>query len=179
MHTAGVPASAMAEDTHERFRALLERHRGIVFKVANTYAGTPEDRADLAQEIAVQLWRAFPRYDAARPFSTWMYRIALNVGISALRGRPAPGRMEPLGVAHEEIAAAPGPTPELVEQLRTLDRVVARLDSLNRALLLLYLEERSHAEIAEILGISETNVATKLSRLKQRIRGELSAEETR
>ena len=168
----------MAEDTHERFRALLERHRGIVFKVANTYASTQEDRADLAQEIAAQLWRAFPRYDVARSFSTWLYRIALNVGISALRRRPAPGRMEPLGVAHEEIAAAPGLTPELAEQLRALDAVVARLDSLNRALLLLYLEERSHGEIAEILGISETNVATRLSRLKQRIRGELSPEET-
>ena len=88
------------------------------------------------------------------------------------------GREEPLGVAHEEIAAAPGLTPELAEQLRALDAVVARLDSLNRALLLLYLEERSYGEIAEILGISETNVATRLSRLKQRIRGELSAEET-
>ncbi len=175
--TAGVQLNAMAEDTHERFRALLERHRGIVFKIANAYAPSAEDRADLAQEIAAQLWRAFPRYDESRSFSTWMYRIALNVGISALRMRPEPGRVVPLGVAHEAIAGAPDLTPELAEQLRSLDRVIARLDSLNRALLLLYLEERSYGEIAEILGISETNVATKLSRLKQRIRGELSAEE--
>ena len=68
-----------------RFAALLEQHRGIVFKVAATYCRHPEDRQDLAQEIAAQLWRAFSGYDPARLFSTWMYRIALNVAISHVR----------------------------------------------------------------------------------------------
>ncbi len=74
-----------AADSDQRFRELLERHRRIVFKVAATYCRDPHDRADLAQEIAVQLWRAFPKYDGARAFSTWMYRVALNVAISHLR----------------------------------------------------------------------------------------------
>lgn len=69
-----------------QFHDLLERHRKIVFKVANTYARQVEDRADLAQEIVAQCWRAFPGYDASRSFSTWMYRIALNVAISFVRG---------------------------------------------------------------------------------------------
>jgi RNA polymerase sigma-70 factor (ECF subfamily) len=72
-----------------RFAALLDQHRGIVFKVANSYCRNPEDRQDLAQDIAAQLWRAFPRYDATRSFSTWMYRIALNVAISYKRGGSA------------------------------------------------------------------------------------------
>jgi RNA polymerase sigma factor (sigma-70 family) len=170
-------ANAMAADRQERFRVLLERHRGIAFKVANTYAWNADDRADLAQEIAAQLWRAFPRYDDSRPFATWMYRVALNVGISFLRGRSADAREVALDAEHEAIAAPPGNSLEGAERLRRLERAIARLDGLNRALLLLYLEERSYAEIAEILGISETNVGTKLARLRSHMRQELLAEE--
>jgi RNA polymerase sigma factor (sigma-70 family) len=72
-------------DAEAQFAELLERHRGIVFKVAATYCRNPADREDVAQEIVTQLWRAFPTYDAARTFSTWMYRIALNVAISFVR----------------------------------------------------------------------------------------------
>ena len=75
----------MTADAGQAFAELLQRHRGIVFKVAGSYARDPHDRDDLAQEIAAQLWRAWPKYDHARPFSTWMYRIALNVAISHLR----------------------------------------------------------------------------------------------
>ena len=76
--------------TQREFAELLERNRGLVFKVANGYGRDAEDRADLAQEIAAQLWRAWPAYDPSRPLATWMYRIALNVAISHLRGRSRP-----------------------------------------------------------------------------------------
>src|SRR5262245_48707513 len=79
------PPTMMTDSPQDRFQALLERHQRIVFKVANTYCRHSEDRRDLVQEIIVQLWRAFPRYDERRPFSTWMYRIALNVAISFAR----------------------------------------------------------------------------------------------
>ena len=69
-------------DARESFQTLLQAHRGIVAKVAGTYAWHPDDRDDLMQDIAAQLWRAWPNYDPARPFATWMYRIALNVAIS-------------------------------------------------------------------------------------------------
>ena len=76
-------------DTARRdgFQTLLQQHRGIVAKVAGTYAWHPDDRDDLMQEIATQLWRAWPGYDPQRPAATWMYRIALNVAISAVRVR--------------------------------------------------------------------------------------------
>ena len=80
-------AAEMSADAREAFGELLQRHRGLVFKVANGYAANPDDRADLAQDIAAQLWRAWPSYDGRRPVTTWMYRIALNVAISHLRGR--------------------------------------------------------------------------------------------
>lgn len=167
-------AASMTTDARQEFAERLERHHKIVFKVANTYARHAEDRADLAQEIAAQLWRAYPKYDPERSFSTWMYRIALNVGISFLRGD---GPRQRSTVALDEDLhdlADDGADHEADQQVRILHRIIESLEPLNRALLLLYLEERSQREIADILGISETNVATKIGRLKQRIRNEMA-----
>ena len=74
-----------SEPAKEKFENLLEQHAGIVRKVAFGYARNENDRRDLTQDILLQLWKAYPRYSPGRPFSTWMYRIALNVAISALR----------------------------------------------------------------------------------------------
>lgn len=167
-------AEARHREAREQFGELLERHRGIVLKVAGTYAWQPEDRADLAQEIAAQLWRAYPGYDPARSFSTWMYRIALNVAISFVRGDGR--RLRHAVPLDEELhdLASEGPDHETEQHLRLLRRCIEQLEPLDRALLLLYLEDRSHREIAEVLGISESNVATKLGRLKQRIRNDIA-----
>jgi RNA polymerase sigma factor (sigma-70 family) len=163
-------ATAISDASRREFAELLEQHRRMVFKVANAYA-RESDREDLAQEIAVQLWRAFPDYDPSRPFSTWLYRIALNVGISHLRGRATRERRTvPLELDLHETADPVSHEPDADEAPRLLARFIAQLDALNRALLLLYLDERSYREIADILGISETNVSTKINRLKERVR---------
>ena len=168
-------SALMKPDARQTFAQLLERHRKIVFKVANTYAWNADDRADLSQDIAAQLWHAFPGYDAQRPFSTWMYRIALNVAISQVRSQSHRNRHTvPLDESLHDVADESGTTFEADEQVRALQRVIAGLDPLNRALLLLYLDERSNREIGEILGLSETNVTSKISRLKQRIRNDLT-----
>ena len=156
------------------FEELLELHRGIVLKVANTYCRGPHDRADLAQEIAAQAWRSFRNYDGARSFSTWLYRVALNVAISFRRTR---SYHEQHTVAFDEQlhdSAVESGDFENVDRIRSLYRCIDALDPLNRALLILYLDERGQREIAEILGISETNVATKIGRLKERLRDDLS-----
>lgn len=159
------------DDLRTRFLALLREHHKIVLKVASVYARGGQDRNDLAQEIAIQLWRSFPRYDPERRFSTWMYRVALNVGISfARRERTRGGRFEPLA----DPAGVAADVDEPDERLKQLHAVIAGFAELDRALILLYLEERPHSEIAAILGISETNVATKLGRLKQRLRGQMT-----
>ena len=170
-----VTADMTATDTHGIFSELLQRHAGIVFKVANTYARGRDDRADLAQEIAAQLWRAWPKYDSSRSVSTWMYRIALNVAISYVRSNSVRLRHDavPLDDQLHDIADSNAASPEAEQHLRLLQGFIARQAPLDRALLLLYLEERNQSEIAEILGISESNVSTKIGRLKQRIRDEL------
>lgn len=166
--------SDQADAVQREFGALLERHRAIVFKVANTYAGLPDDRADLAQEIAAQLWHAWPTYDSARSFTTWMYRVALNVGIGFLRGDGRRRRHAiPLDESLHDVGDANATDHEAEQRIRLLQRFIARQAPIDRALLLLYLDDRAQREIAEILGISETNVSTKIGRLKQRIRSEL------
>jgi RNA polymerase sigma-70 factor (ECF subfamily) len=154
----------MTDSPQARFQALLARHRGIVFKVADAYCRHAEDRSDLEQEIAVHLWRAFPKYDERRTFSTWMYRVALNVAISFARSTTR-RQAEPL-----DEQAVPVTDDEPDERVQLLHRFLNRLDHLNRALLLLYLDDHSYREIADVLGITETNVATKLNRLKLRLR---------
>ncbi|WP_049623245.1 RNA polymerase sigma factor [Frateuria defendens] len=161
----------------QRFEARLREHRGIILKVASVYAAGAEDRRDLAQEISLQLWRAFPGYDAAKAkFSTWLYRIALNVAISQRRRESASPAacLESLAPHHLDTIGGGQGIAEPDERLAALYRFIGELDALNRALVLLYLEDKRYAEIAEVLGISETNVATKLGRIKQTLRGRMA-----
>lgn len=151
------------------FSALLESHRRLIFKVANTYGRGRADIEDLAQEIAAQTWRAFPTYDPARAFSTWMYRIALNVAISWLRAE-APRRQRSVPFEPDLHDAAVNDAHDADDGGRILRGFIDSQGPLDRALLLLYLEERPNNEIAEILGITPTNVTTKINRLKERLR---------
>lgn len=148
----------------ERFLGLLEEHRRILWKVARAWCRDAEERRDLEQEIVVQLWRSFARYDSRFKFSTWMYRIAMNVAISFHRG--AKHR------AHEPLLEMAAPELES-DELRTLRQLIDGLEPLNKALILLYLDGHDHAAIAEILGITTTNVATKIARIKAQMKGQL------
>jgi RNA polymerase sigma-70 factor (ECF subfamily) len=156
-----------------RFEALAAEHRGIAFKVANAYARESEDRRDLVQDIVTQAWRAFPHYDAARRFSTWMYRIALNVAISRRRADMTRARYLPSDPS-VTLEALPGSTVSPDDRLRELYRVIDALDDFHKALVVLYLDGYDQREMAEILGLTETNVATRLSRLRQRLKRDLA-----
>jgi RNA polymerase sigma-70 factor (ECF subfamily) len=165
-------AASAAPAGREEFLALLQRHTGIVRKVAASYTACAADRHDLEQEIVLQLWRAWPRYQPGRSYSTWMYRIALNVAISALRQASARPTVPLDEIAPDLAEESAGPAQ--AENAQLLHRLIATLAPLDRALLLLHLEDRGYPEIAAILGLSETNVATRLSRLKQTLRRELA-----
>jgi RNA polymerase sigma-70 factor (ECF subfamily) len=168
-----------ARQHQQRFESLLHEHRRIVFKIAGLYSRSAADRDDLVQEISAQLWRSFGSYDESRAkFSTWMYRIALNVAISQARRWRDVDRFEPLETHHLETVGGGEPIAEQDERLTALYAFIGQLDPLNRALILLYLEDRDYTEMADILGISETNVATKISRIKQKLRGQMTAAET-
>jgi RNA polymerase sigma factor (sigma-70 family) len=163
----------MAEAERRRaFEALLQTHRKIVFKVAAIYARGEEDRRDLAQDILLQVWRSFGGYDPARPFSTWMYRVALNVGLSHARRQCE--RLQPLEATLIDTLGGGTPIDEPDERLAQLARAIETLEPLDRALILLYLDEQPYAEIAAVLGIGESNVGTRIARLKQRLRRDMT-----
>lgn len=164
----------MTPDAAQRdaFLASVDRHRKIVFKVVHTYCWTAADRDDLAQDILAQLWRAYPAYDPTRPFSTWMYRVALNVAISWLRQHATRGVTVPFDPEAHDVATA-GLDPVTAARAAALTAAIHALEPLDRALVLLYLDDHGHRDIAAVLGLSETNVATKLHRLKRRLRDQL------
>lgn len=153
------------------FLSVIEQHKGIIYKIANSYCRHTEDRKDLIQEIIFQLWRSFDRYNDQYRYSTWLYRIALNVAISFYRkdSKRTAG-------AHELTADIIVITEETAdtEQLRLLQRFINELPELDRAIMLLYLEENSYKEIADILGLTETNIATKINRIKGKLKNKFS-----
>ncbi|HEX6883609.1 MAG TPA: sigma-70 family RNA polymerase sigma factor [Planctomycetota bacterium] len=152
-----------------RLSECLRRHAGLIHRVARAYGRDAAEREDVVQEIAVQLWRALARLDPGRRESTWVYRIALNVAISHARreGRHRAGSEEPLFTLAAPAAAEPGHEVEL------LQACIAELGPLEKALVLLHLDGNDHAAIAEVLGLSVSNVGTKLQRTRARLRAAL------
>jgi RNA polymerase sigma factor (sigma-70 family) len=156
----------------QEFQTLVDRHRKILYKICNSYCRNRDDREDLAQEIVVQLWRSFGTFDERVRFSTWMYRISLNVAISFYRKETA--RTRYILSDDGQLLNVIDETAYQSSEIQALYQFIATLDPLDKALVLLYLDGNSYLEMADVLGISETNVATKISRMKQRMRQELS-----
>ena len=155
----------------EKFIALVDQNKKIIYKVCNLYCKQADSRDDLAQEITLQLWRAFPSYDANYKLSTWMYRIALNVATSFYRQEKR--RIKNAMPLENEIFMLASDENEIHEKESTITQLhqyIAQLDDLNKSIMLLLLEEYSYKEIADIVGITESNVATKINRIKQSLK---------
>lgn len=123
--------------------------------------------------MMIQIWQALPRYNALYKSSTWIYRIALNVAISYYRKKTTQQRRQQVLDA-QVLPGTEADSSEKEQQFRLLEQFISELKELDRALMLLYLEDRSHAEIAEILGISQSNVATKIGRIKDKLKQRFS-----
>jgi RNA polymerase sigma-70 factor (ECF subfamily) len=152
--------------------AEIERYKKILFKVAYLYCANEADRQDLMQDITIQLWRSFERFDGRSRLSTWMYRVSLNVAISwgRARRRHVGGAVPLTDVALENRLIVEQSAEASMEVRILLAELLQKLDGMDRALALLYLEGYDHADIGETLGITTTNVATRLSRIKQKLR---------
>lgn len=152
------------------FTELVNGNKGIIYKICNCYCSTREDREDLAQEIVYNLWKSFPKFEEVAKFSTWMYRIALNVAISFYRKETRSIAYSPFD---ESLIIFDEPY-EKDENVLLLFRFIGELKEMDRLVILLYLEDKNYKEIAEITGITETNVATKINRIKQNLRNSFS-----
>lgn len=155
----------------DQFLTFIEQNKGIIYKVANLYCKDAEDRKDLVQEIIVQLWKAFEQYNSHYKMSTWMYRISLNVAISFYRKETR--RQDKLPII-ESMLEIHDEVDEKETNILLLQQFINELKELDKALMLLYLEENSYKEMADILGISESNVATKISRIKEKLKIQFS-----
>ena len=158
------------ENQETLFRTWLSEHSGTVLKVARAYTLNAEDCHDLAQEILLQVWRSLPRFQGRASASTWSYRVALNTALTWHRDeRRRRARQRPL-FEMEELSvegtdgAATACEREVVERLFAAIRQLPKPDS---ALVLLYLDDLSYRQMAEVLGISESNVGVKLNRAKK------------
>lgn len=158
----------------ERFLHVIQSNKGIFYKVANSYCRNVEDRKDLVQEIIIQLWKSFDNYDDSFKRSTWIYRIALNVAISFYRKENTRKRISnPFTEGILNFADDDG-FEDKETGLSMLQEMISQLKDLDKALMLLYLEEKNHKEISQIIGISETNVATKINRIKNSLKQKFS-----
>lgn len=152
----------------QEFTDLIRRHARLIHKIAYAYCRDATDREDVFQEVALQLWRSRHRYDDRYKETTWLYRIAINVAISFHR-RERRHRERHLSIdAHAITIAAASLEPG--EDVQLLLRCIDDLGALDKALVLLYLDGNDHASIADVLGISVSNVGTKLLRIKNRLR---------
>ena len=176
-HPKAMPSSD-TELTGE-FIARLEKHQRILFKVAYVYCRDRDDRQDLVQEMLIQVWRSYARFDERVQFSTWMYRIAVNVAITHYRSEGRRIRdTVPLEEYGLDIAAADALFDHDSDNMRALRQIINGLDELNRALILLFLEGFSSEEIAEVVGISASNVSTRINRLKIKLQAEFNETNT-
>ncbi|MDZ4747170.1 MAG: sigma-70 family RNA polymerase sigma factor [Saprospiraceae bacterium] len=150
----------------EQFLSVLEDNKGILYKLANAYCRDIEDRKDLVQEMVFQLWKSFDNYHQTYKVSTWMYRVALNVAISFYRkDHKRKGQTDSITDSILNLTES-GVSTDEEQRLLLLQQFISELKELDKAVMLLYLEEKSHRVIAEIVGLSESNVGTKINRIK-------------
>lgn len=147
------------------FSILIEENQNLIHKVTFLYTDNIEDREDLFQEICLQLWRSHTRFKNKSKFSTWVYRIALNTSINYFKKRKREIHPQSLNWDYPMI----DDQKEDKENFEKLFRAITKLNRINRAIILLWLEEKNYDEIASILGISKTNVSVKLVRIKKKL----------
>jgi len=151
----------------DQFLTLIANNQGIIFKVCNMYCNNKEDKEDLFQDIVLQLWRSFPAFKGDSKVSTWMYRIAINNAITRLRKETRKEKFTGLDDEAFLIAAADH-TPD--ENIAKMYEAIKKLSEVERAITMLYMDDYSYKEMAEILGLSESNVGFKLNKIRTRLR---------
>lgn len=156
----------MNPDKEKKFLELVTTNQKIIHKVCHMFGRSEEDRQDLFQEITVKLWLGYQSFQGEAAFTTWMYRVAINTAISLKRKNKKHEFTEALPV---NLETAEEPEGISKQEINMLYKAINLLDPVDRALVLLYLEEKSYDEIGEILGVSRSNVGVKLVRVKKKL----------
>lgn len=157
----------MNDDTlNDRFLELLEENRKLIYKVSCLYCESSIDKKDLFQEIVVNLWKAYPEFKGNSKISTWVYRISLNTAITWLRDYTKyKNRIEYTDLIPNLIEDS-----ELENLHEKLYAAISHLGKIDKAIILLQLDGYTYDDISEIVGLTKTNVATKINRIKDKLR---------
>ena len=158
----------MTKELEHKFVTDLERHQNIIHKVCKLYTNNQDAHNDLFQEITIQLWRAYPKFRGDAKFSTWMYRVALNTAITLYRKSKRTIQTQDVDSVLFKIEATEYDDTE-EEQLRQMYKAIRQLSDIEKALVFLYLEDKSYKEISETMGITEVNARVKMNRVKTKL----------
>lgn len=154
------------------FLQLLEKHQNIIHKICRIYSYDYSDQKDLFQEISIQLWKSYPSFKGKSKFTTWMYRVGLNTAITLYRKNKKTIRREDYSKI-SELKANEEYDETKDNQIKWLYEKIDTFSEIEKALILLYLEDKKYSEIAETLGISEVNARVKINRLKKKLKNML------
>ncbi|GGD38990.1 RNA polymerase sigma factor [Muriicola marianensis] len=156
----------------KEFVRIIKEHQGLIYKVSALYTEQKHDRNDLYQEIVYQLWKSFDSYREEAKISTWMYRVALNTAITHLNRKKR--RVSEVSVEVLPQIAAEHSQEILEERVKLLHREIENLNILEKGIILLLLEGRTYQEISEITGLTSTNVGTRISRIKEKLKAKMT-----
>ncbi|MEH7890071.1 sigma-70 family RNA polymerase sigma factor [Elizabethkingia meningoseptica] len=149
------------------FSKLVKENQGLIIKVARMYTNTPDDQQDLFQEIVLQLWRSYDTFKGNSKISTWMYRVALNTAITLFRKTTRTIKTDELADFHQPIDDE---NDENQQQIALLYKVIKMLGDIDRAIVMMYLDDVPYKDIAENIGITEVNARVKMNRLKKTLK---------
>lgn len=155
-------------ESEKEFLHQLNEHQKIIHKVCNLYMHFPEDKEDLFQEVTLQAWKAFHKFRGDAKFSTWLYRVALNTAITFFRKEKRQSFIDSVSeIPDKQVSSEKD---QIEEQTRAMYLAIGELSKIDKAIVMLYLEDYSYAEISDIIGITANNIAVKMNRIKGRLR---------
>jgi len=158
-------------EKEQDFVRIIKEHEGIIFKIARMYSNNREDLNDLYQDIVYQLWKYFDTFKGESKVSTWMYRVALNTSISRWRKEKRKGQK--VDIDHLFLKQEENYDTEFEERLNKVYAKIRQLNDIEKGLMLLLLEGKKYGEIAEVTGFSPSNVGTRISRIKKKLKEQL------
>ena len=149
-------------EKEQQFIAIIENNRQVIYKVCYMYAADDDHFKDLYQEVLINLWRGIDRFRGDAQLSTWIYRTSINTCVTYYRRNHKHDEMLSL----EGVSVVDNDDGTRLQQIKEMYRLISRLDRMEKAIILLWLDEKSYDEISEITGLSRNNVASRLRRIK-------------
>lgn len=156
------------------FLKAIDDHQGILFKVCRMYCTNNVDAEDLFQDILLQLWKAWPSFKGSSKVSTWMYKVSLNTSIIRLRKNSRSPKLQELSFVQHTIPEQESGRMDILFN-KELQKAISNLNKLDKALVMLYLDEKTYKEISEIMGMSENNIGVKINRIKKKLKEKMNA----